>query len=173
METLFLKTFYVLVFIEIGSRRVHFAGCTTNPSKAWVTQQARQMMWKLEEREPPVRFLIRDNDGKYSGALDPIFRSRGIKVITTPKRVPNANACLERWIRPARGECLDKILIINPRHLQRVMCEYVEFYNTARPHQGIEQRIPVQKPGDSQANGPVSCRNVLGGIIHDYYREAA
>jgi transposase InsO family protein len=121
----------------------------------------------------PVRFLIRDNDGKYSGAFDPIFRSGGIKVITTPKRAPNANAHMERWIRSVRGECLDKILIINHRHLQRVMCEYVEFYNTARPHQGIEQRIPVQKPGDRQANGPVRCRNVLGGIIHDYYREAA
>ena len=69
-------------------------------------------------------------------------------------------------------ECLDKLLIINQAHLRRVMCEYVAFFNTARPHQGIEQQIPVPQTRH-HIDGLVRCRNVLGGILHDYYRDAA
>ena len=172
VETLFLQTIYVLVFIEIGRRRVHFAGCTAHPNGAWVEQQARQLMWELTEREPNIRFLIRDNDKKFTEAFDTVFRSEGIDVIPTPVRAPNANAFMERWIRSAREECLDKLLIINEAHLRRVMREYVEFFNTARPHQGLDQQIPIPKTS-GQGNGSVRCRNVLGGIIHDYYRDAA
>ena len=172
VETLFLQTLYVLVFIEIGSRRVHFAGCTAHPENAWVTQQARQVLWVLENHQPGIRFLIRDNDKKFSQAFDTVFRSEGIDVIPTPYRAPNANAFVERWIRSVREECLDKLLIINQAHLRRVMGDYVEFFNTARPHQGIGQRIPIPNPG-RRTNGPVRCRNVLGGIIHDYYCDAA
>jgi putative transposase len=172
VETLFLQTLYVLVFIEIGTRRVHFAGCTAHPNGVWVAQQARQIMWELADRELPIRFLIRDNDKKFTEAFDAVFRSQGIDVIPTPVRAPNANAFMERWIRSAREECLDKLLIINEAHLRRVMREYIVFFNTARPHQGLAQQIPIPKTSD-QGQGPVRCRNVLGGIIHDYYRDAA
>jgi transposase InsO family protein len=169
---LFLKTIYVLVFIEIGSRRVHFAGCTAHPDNAWVTQQARQMVWELEECAPTIRFLIRDNDKKFSHTFDTVFRVEGIDVIPTPYRAPNANAHMERWIRSVREECLDKLFIINQTHLRRVLREYVAFFNTARPHQGIAQQIPSVPP-TLNTTGPIRCRNVLGGIIHDYYRDAA
>ncbi|HEX3051300.1 MAG TPA: integrase core domain-containing protein [Aggregatilineaceae bacterium] len=172
VETLFLHTLYVLVFIEIGTRRVHFAGCTAHPDSAWVTQQARQVMWELADREPGIRFLIRDNDKKFTESFDTVFRAEGIDIIRTPFRAPNANAYVERWIRSARTECLDKLLIINQAHLRRVMREYIAFFNTARPHQGLDQQIPVSK--FTHANtGPLCCRPVLGGIIHDYYRDAA
>ena len=172
VETLFLQTLYVLVFIEIGSRRVHFAGCTAHPNNAWVTQQARQVMWALEDREPGIRFLIRDNDQKFSRAFDTVFRCEGLDVIATPYRAPNANAFAERWIRSVREECLDKLLVINQEHLRRVMREYVGFFNTARPHQGIAQHTPIPDTSRKLV-GSVRCRNVLGGIIHDYYRDAA
>jgi putative transposase len=162
----------VLIFIEIGSRRVHFAGCTAHPDNAWVTQQAWQVLWELEDRDPTIRFLIRDNDKKFSQAFDTVFRSEGIDVIPSPYRVPNANAFAERWIRSVREECLDKLLIINQAHLRRVMREYIEFFNTARPHQGLEQQIPNPKI-IHETSGPVRCRKVLGGILHDYYRDAA
>lgn len=89
-----------------------------------------------------------------------------------PYRAPNANAYAERWIRSVREECLDKLLIINQAHLRRVMREYISFFNTARPHQGLAQQIPVSKI-PHETIGPVHCRTVLGGIIHDYYRDAA
>ncbi len=87
-------------------------------------------------------------------------------------RAPNANAYAERWIRSVREECLDKLLIINQAHLRRAMREYITFFNTARPHQGLEQQIPVSKIGHERA-GSVRSRAVLGGIIYDYYRDAA
>jgi len=172
VETLFLQTLYVLVFIEIGSRRVHFANCTRHPNGAWVTQQARQMMWQWTAPEPNLRFLIRDNDSKFTIAFDGVFRSVGVDVIPTPVRAPNANAFMERWIRSAREECLDKLLIINETHLRLVMREYTEFFNTARPHQGLDQQIPIPNT-PSEDRGMVRCRNILGGIIHDYHRDAA
>lgn len=168
VETVFLQTMYVLFFIELGSRRVHFAGITTNPNQVWVTQQARQLVWELSDREKPLRFLIHDNDSSFCPAFDTIFESEGFHVIPTPVRAPNANAFSERWIRSAREECLDYILIINAAHLRRVMIEFVAYYNTARPHQGIDQQTPI--PQARPSSGTIQCRNVLGGIIHDYYR---
>jgi putative transposase len=172
VETLFLQTMYVFFFIELGTRRVHFAGCTTHPNASWVTQQARQMVWELEDHNPPIRFLIRDNDKKYTQVFDKVFRSEGIDVIRTPYQAPNANAYAERWVRTVHDECLSKMLIINQAHLRRVMREFVTYHNTARPHQGIDQQSPILRP-ELAASGPVRCRSVLGGIIHDYYREAA
>jgi putative transposase len=117
-ETLFLRTSYVFFFIELSTRRVHFAGCTAHPKAAWVTQQACQLVWELAGRDPPLRFLIRDNDKKYTASFDNVFRSEGMKVIRTPYQAPNANAYAERWVRTVREECLDKLLVINERHLR-------------------------------------------------------
>jgi putative transposase len=169
VETLTLKTLYVLFFIELGSRMVHLAGVTPHPNGMWVTQQARQVMWEVRENHPPCRFLIRDRDKKYVETFDTVFRSEGIKVIRTPVRAPNANAYAERWVRSVREECLDHLLILNQAHLWRVLKRYVEYYNEARPHQGIGQRIPVT-PEQSPGSGLVAHRKVLGGIINDYYR---
>jgi putative transposase len=168
VETAFLQTFYVLFFIELGSRQVHFAGITTNPNQIWVTQQARQLVWELSDREQPLRFLIHDNDGSFCKAFDAVFESEGFHVISSPIRAPNANAFAERWIRSAREECLDLILIINAAHLRRVMIEFVAYYNSSRPHQGIDQQTPI--PQAKPSSGTINCRNVLGGIIRDYYR---
>jgi transposase InsO family protein len=172
VETLFLQTVYRLFFIEVGSRRVHVAGCTTHPNAAWVEQQAWQMVWELEGREPAIHFLIHANDSSFTPAFDTLFRAEGIRVILTPYHAPNANAHAERWVRTARDECLDNLLIINQAYLRRVMPEFVIYYNTARPHQGIDQQIPIP-PIAPLASGPVRCCHVLGGILHDYYREAA
>jgi putative transposase len=172
VESFFLKTIYVLFFIEIGSRRVHFAGCTRQPNAAWVNQQARQMVWKLEEQGIKVRFLLHDNDRKFTEMFDTMFRSIDIKVIHLPYRAPNANAFAERWVRTVREECLDKLLIFNEGHLRRVMNEYVAHYNRNRPHQGIDQQTPIPFP-IPEKQGEIRHRNVLGGIIHEYYREVA
>jgi hypothetical protein len=172
VETLFLKTLYVFFFIELGTRRVHFAGCTTNPDEMWVNQQARQIVWQCGERETPIRFLLRDRDSKFTSTFDSIFASEGIHVVRTPYRAPNANAYAERWVRSVREECLNKLLIINEAHLRSVMRTYVAYHNTARPHQGLAQLTPIPRPPTSPT-GKVRRREVLGGIIGDYYQDTA
>lgn len=116
---------YVLFFIELDSRRVHFASCTAHPNAAWVTQQARQVSWELQERNPPVHFLIHDNDTKFTESFDAVFCAEQVHVTHSPFRAPNANAFAERWVRTVRNECLDKLLIINESHLHRVLREYL------------------------------------------------
>jgi hypothetical protein len=172
VETAWLKTLYVFFCIELGSRRVHFAGCTAHPTAEWVTQQARQLTWTLPDEQKQMRYLIRDRDAKYTASFDCVFQAEGTEIIKTPYRAPRANAFAERWIRSAREECLDRLLILGEAHLRRVLLEYINYYNRARPHQGIEQRCPI--PIDhGRKEGAVQCRDVLGGIIHDYVRDAA
>ncbi len=113
VETVSLRRLYVLFFIELGSRRVHLAGCTANPSGAWVTQQARQLAWGLAGRSTSVRFLIRDRDSKFTRGFDIVFRSEGIEIVRTPVRAPKANAVAERFVRTVRADCLDWLLILN------------------------------------------------------------
>ena len=172
VDTLFLKTVYVLFFIELGTRRVSLAGCTSNPTSAWVTQQAGQLNWQLQDRAITSRHLLHDRDGKFSPAFDTVFRSEGVTIIRTPYRAPNANAVAERWIRSVRQECLDHLLIISEAHLRQVLAVYVSFYNELRPHQGLDQRTPVsaQRPAPP---GPIRCRSLLGGLLRSYNREAA
>jgi hypothetical protein len=171
VETLRLQTLYVLFFIELGSRRVHLAGCTANPDHAWVTQQARQPVWHLDEARTPMRFLIHDWDCKSTTHFNQVFVSEGMEIVRTPFRAPNANAVAERWVRSVRQECLDHLLILNQPHLTDVLKEYTTDYNAARPHQGLAQQAPIPMSRSPQA--VIRCRDVLGGILHDYYRDAA
>jgi putative transposase len=135
VETISLRRFYVLFFIELESRRVHLAGCTTNPTGAWVTQQARNLSFTgLFER---MRFLIHDRDSKFAASFDEVFRSEGIKVIHTPIRAPQANAYAERFVRTVRAECLDWLLIVGRRHLEAVLRIYTAHYNQERPHRAL------------------------------------
>ncbi|MGH2767207.1 MAG: integrase [Actinomycetota bacterium] len=119
VETAWLRTLYVLFAIELGSRRVHVLGVTTNPGSAWVTQQARNLA--VGERLREIRFVIRDRDSKFSGPFDEVFRTEGVRVVKTPIRAPKANAFAERWVGTARRECLDHLLIIGRGHLDRVL----------------------------------------------------
>jgi transposase InsO family protein len=172
VETLTLRRYYVLFFIELESRRVHVAGCTTNPTGAWVTQQARNLsLTGLLDR---TRFLIRDRDSKFSGAFDEVFRSEGITVIQTPIRAPRANAYAERFVRTVRNECLDWLLIIGRRHLEHTLRVFVEHYNAQRPHRGLQLRtpVPVARPALASAD-QIQRTDLLGGLIHEYEREAA
>ncbi|MCP4165975.1 MAG: transposase [Chloroflexi bacterium] len=171
VETLRLQTVYVFFFIELGTRRVHLAGVTGNPDGVWITQQARNMMWTLNERGvvTDLRCLIRDNDGKYASSFDAVFESEGIKILRTPYQAPNANSFAERWVLAVRSECLDHILIWNEAHLRRVLNEFIRYYNFRRPHQGLAQQSPVPRTSP-EAEGVVRRRQILGGIINDYDR---
>lgn len=126
VETIWLRTLYVLFWIEHGSRRVHLAGVTANPDCAWVTQQARNLA--IDERLGNVRFLIHDRDAKFCGPFDSVVRAEDVRVIETPVRAPRANAFAERWVRTVRSECLDHLLIVGRRHLEEVLRIYLAHY---------------------------------------------
>ena len=129
VETIWLRTLYVLFFIEIGSRRLHVTSATANPTGAFVTQQARNLCFTLDERDEPALFLIHDRDSKFSGSLDEVFCSEGIRIIRTPVRSPHANAFAERCVKTLRHEVLDWTLILGRRHLDRVLASYARHYN--------------------------------------------
>lgn len=172
VDTVWLRRFYVLFFIELHTRRVHLAGATENPSGTWTTQQARKLMVDSCAQERPVHFLIHDRDAKFSRAFDEVFRTEGIQVIRTPIRAPNANAHAERFVRTLREECLDWLLILGRRHLERVLHEYVDHYNRERPHRALELRPPDPSPQviplRSRHHSSVRRHGRLGGLIHEY-----
>ena len=129
VDTITLRRIYVLFFIELSTRRVHLAGLTENPHGAWTTQQARNFVFSLPDRERPLEFLVRDNDGKFTRAFDTVCNAEGVRVTRTPVRFPKANAVAERFVATATRECLDWILIANRRHLRHVLREFVDHYN--------------------------------------------
>jgi transposase InsO family protein len=176
VDTVLCRRLYVLVFIELATRQVHLAGVTTNPTGEWATQQARNILESFVDRTQPIRFLIHDRDSKFTAAFDDVFRSEGIRAIRTPVRAPNANAFAERWIGSVRRECLDRLLIVNRRHLERVLPVYVEHYNAHRPHRALQQRAPSGVPQPDSvtvvALDSVRRQDVLGGLIHEYKRAA-
>ena len=171
VETISLQRLYVLFFIELGSRRVYMAGCTANPTGTWVTQQARQFAWTLQEQPKSFRFLIRDRDSKFTRDFDAVFRSEGIEIIKTPVRAPKANAFAERFVRTVRAECLDWLLIVNRRHLEHVLGVFTDHYNTHRPHRALNLMPPAPTAANVHPIPPpagIERSDRLGELIHEY-----
>ena len=142
IETLTLKTLYVLFFIELDRRRVLITGVTAHPGSSWVTQQARNVTDDLDDAGIDVKFLLRDRDTKYVRSFDEVFTGGGAEILKTPSWTPNANAHAERFVRTVRSECLDHLLIVNERHQERVLRCYAHHYDGHHSHQGIGQRVP-------------------------------
>ena len=176
VETVLLTRIYVLFFVSLERRRVEFVASTTNPDGRWVAQQARNLMMQLGDREPIFRFLLHDRDSKFCFDFDAVFRSEGMRIIRTPVRAPNANAHAERWVGTLRRECLDRILILNRRHLDRVLRHYLAHYNRHRPHRSLVFRPPEQVDSSPTLRAPpypqLTRRDLLGGLIHEYEHAA-
>ena len=158
----------MFVIIELSSRRIVHYAVTRNPTDAWTAQQLREA---TPFGQGP-RFLIRDNDRKYGSAFARVAKGTGIEVLRTPYQAPKANAICERFLGSLRRECLDHIIILGEGHLRCTLKEYANYFNRARPHQGIGQSIPC--PHESLPhNGRVISLPVLGSLHHDYRRQVA
>jgi putative transposase len=164
------RPLYLFFVVELSSRRVVHFGVTRHPSDAWVAQQLREA---TAFGQAP-RFLIRDRDRKYGDTFMRVAQGSRIEILKTPYRAPKANAICERFLGSVRRECLDHLLILGERQLYEVIKEYVQFFNEARPHQGIEQRIPgkTESEGERSGKGKIVSFPVLGGLHHDYRRAA-
>jgi putative transposase len=129
--------------------------------------------WTLQEQASRFRFLIRDRDTKFTRSFDAVFASEGIDVVKTPVRAPKANATAERFVGTTRRESLDPLLIVNRRHLERVLGVFVDHYNVHRPHRSLHLTPPVAIGRDSwivscSSSAEVKRRDRLGGLIHEY-----
>lgn len=180
IDTVWFRRLYVLVFLSIGSRRIDYFACTSNPNTDWMLQQARNLLMELDDRDRRARFLIHDRDTKFPRAFDSLLASENIKVIRTPVQAPNANAHMERWVGTVRRECLDRLLILGRRQLEHVLRVYVRHYNRNRPHRALDlkppdsscTRLPIR--ADSKRHAlQVMRRDLLGALIHEYELAAA
>jgi transposase InsO family protein len=156
--------------MELATRRVIWFAVTDRPEAAWVTQQATNLWWELNEIGVPARSLIHDHDRKFGGGSDLVFRAKGVDVIETPIAAPWVNSHIERQIGSTRRECLDWLLILNGRHLERVLSEWSEHYNQARPHRGLDLGTSIARSDPVTASGLVTCHERIGGLLREYSR---
>jgi transposase len=177
VDTVLLRRIYALIVIEHATRRVHLAGITANPDGAWTTQAARNFLMNLGARATPVKFLIRDRAGQFTGSFDAVFTAEGPRILASPPQAPRANAICERIIGTLRRELSGRLLMVNEHHLRQVLTEYLLHYNTARPHRALGQLAPGQ--ADTRPPKPINLadyrirrKQVLGGLTHEYQTAA-
>ena len=171
VDTVMLRTLYVLVFLEIHSRRIVYVDCTARPNSAWVTRQARNLSWELNQLQAPLQLAIHDRDAKFAEEFDQVLRSEGVRVVLTPYRRPRANAHCQRVINTIRHEALEWLLIFGESHLRLVrLRQYIDHYNRQRPHLALDLRPP--EPLAELASGPIVRQQRLNGLINEYSRAA-
>ena len=157
---------------------MHLGGVTTHPTEDWTVQQARNLALTLGERFEDIRFLIRDRGSNFTASFDAVFQAAGTRILLTAVQAPRMNSICERLVGTLRRELLDRVLILGEGHLRSVLAEYQVHYNTARPHQGIAQRVP-----DGEHDGGrltvagldrrrILRNHVLGGLFNEYSRAA-
>jgi len=166
---------YILAVIEHATRRIRILGTTAHPTASWVAQAARNLAMDLEDAGCPIRYLIRDRDGKFCALFDEVLADAGIQVVLTGVRMPRMNAVMERWVGTCRRELLDRMLIWNQAHLVHALREFETHYNLHRPHRSLGQSAPLHpapEPIDGSADMNMRRRDRLGGILHEYEHAA-
>ena len=170
-------TYYVLFFIHVGTRRVKIAGATCQPNGPWVEQHARNLVMEMADRGETASFLLKDGDTKFTAKFDEVFKSEGITVKRLPYASPNLNAFAERFVQSIKNECLDQFVVFGENHLEYLIREYEDHYNTVRPHQGIGNKpLNVVEFSLHQIAIPdsteIECESRLGGLLRHYRRAA-
>jgi len=164
---LFFRSLFAFFIIELRSRKVIHVGVTRSPTAAWTAQQLRE----ATAYGHTPKYLIRDNDSKFGPCFARVAATNGIKILKTPYYAPRAHAICERFLGSVRRECLDHVLILQEKQLHRVLRAYVEYFNRARPHQGIRQQVPEREATSvpsAQPDERIISVPVLGGLHHEY-----
>ena len=167
-----LVCFFVLFFINLATRRVHLGGFTPHPNEAWMKQVAKNATMAEWGYLSGCTHLIMDRDTKYCAAFRSILESAGIHIIRLPPRSPNLNAFAERFVRSVKEECLANLVLFGESDLRHALTEYLDHYHEERNHQG-KGNVLLFPSGKPMAEGPIECRERLGGMLKFYYRKAA
>jgi putative transposase len=170
-----LVTYYVLFFIRLESRRVEVAGITQHPNEAWMKQIASNVTMDEWGFLDNCRYLIHDRDTKYCQSFRDIIESGDVRTLPLPAHSPNLNAFAERWVKSVKDECLSKLILFGEASLRRTLREYVVHYHVERNHQGKDNVLlfPAATKAMNHGDGPVGCKERLGGLLKYYHREAA
>jgi len=163
VDTFLNQRFYVLFIIHHSTREIVQFAITQNPVREFV----RQQIIELENSLNCIIYLIHDNARQFN--LN--FLDYGIKEIKTSVNAPNMNAIAERFVGSARRDALDYFLLFNEKQIRNILKDYIYYYNDLRPHQGIDQQVP--KGYSPQEKGDIRKKNILGGLHHHYFRDAA
>jgi putative transposase len=168
-----LATVYLLFFMELATRRVHFAGSTANPDESWMLQVARNVSDVEDGFLREKKYLLMDRDTKFSEAFRFFIEQTGVKAIRLPPRSPNLNPNLERFMRSIKEECLERIIFFGEKSLRNAVVDFLAHYHQERNHQGLNNQL-IQ-PGNEVVciTGDVACRERLGGMLRYYYRKQA
>jgi putative transposase len=131
-----LKTYYVLLFIHLESRRICLAGVTRHPDQEWMEQMARNVTMEGTGFLANSRYLLHDRDSKYCASFCQLIEAEKVKYLALPPKSPNLNAFAERWVRSVKEECLAKLILFGERSLKRALYQYEIHYHQERNHQG-------------------------------------
>ncbi len=169
VHDIWFRPLFAFFIVDVNTKEVIHVGATLAPNESWTAQQMRD----ATPFEYGPQFIIRDHDNKFGASFDRVAEGAGVCVVKTAVRAPLMNAVCERFVGSVRRECLDHIIILGETHLRAVLDEYVTYFNRSRPHQGLEQRIPLSSTTRDDPTTPkIVQRSVLGGLHHDY-RSAA
>ena len=168
-----LVTYYLLFVMEVATRRVHFAGCTPNPSEPWMKQIARNLTDFEDGFLNGKRYVLMDRDSKFSPAFRSMLEGEGVNPVVLPPKSPDLNAHLERFFGSLKSECLSRMIFFREKMLRTAIGQFLEHYHVERNHQGLDNQII--DPGDEVGltDSDVQCRQRLGGLLRYYYRDAA
>ena len=168
-----LTRYYVLFFIRLSSRHVHIAGITPQPHGNWIKQIARNVTDPIDGFLLDTRYLIMDRDAIFTVEFRNFLRHECVKSVRLPPRSPNLNAYAERFIRTIKENCLNRMIFFGEQSLKKAVKEFATYYHHESNHQGIGNRLIDPQEEIGAADGPVACRERLGGMLRYYYREAA
>lgn len=168
VPTATFRILFTFVVLRHDRRRLVHFNVTAHPTAEWTAQQVIEAL----PFDDAPRFLIRDRDGIYGHAFRKRVKSMGIEEVIIAPRSPWQNPFAERIIGSIRRECLDHVIVLNERHLRRILRSYFEYYHEARTHLSLERNAPIEREAERSSMGRVVAIPQVGGLHHRYRRAA-